>query len=165
MVEAARKFSPEKMAELLAWEHEHLGGRPLGPDGEPLGTSDWPDWIPLIGPPPWQEAPKSDDPDPDLLPQRSRDNDGIPNDLLRPALERRDISTGAVGLWSMLVSYYWSCEDDRTIIQLHDHRPQDAAETDVLLAELAAVGMVTISAYGVVTISPDHLGELAPIRT
>jgi hypothetical protein len=65
----------------------------------------------------------------------------------------------------VLGSYYWCCEDDRTITQLHEHRPQDRAETDELLAELAAVGMVTISAYGVVTINPDHLGELAPAQT
>lgn len=65
----------------------------------------------------------------------------------------------------MLVSYYWSCEPDRTITQLHEHRPQDAAETDQLLAELAAVDMVTISAFGVVMINPDHLGELAPVQT
>jgi hypothetical protein len=65
----------------------------------------------------------------------------------------------------MLVSYYWCCEDDRTIAQLHEHRPQDRVETDELLAELAAVGMVTISASGVVTINPDHLGELAPAQT
>lgn len=162
MVEAGKKFSAEEMAELLAWEREHLGGRTLGPDGDPLGTSDWPGWIPLIGPPPWNEAPESDDPVPDLLPTRSLHNDGVPIDLLRPIFERRDLSSGAIGLWSMLVSYYWSCEADRTITQLHDHRPQDAAETDQLLAELAAAGMVTVSPFGVVTINPDHLGELAP---
>jgi hypothetical protein len=99
------------------------------------------------------------------VPVRSPNNDGVPVDLLRPALERRDISAGAAGLWSMLVSYYWCCADDRTITQLHEHRPQDAAETNTLLAELAAVGMVTISADGVVTINPEHLGELAPIQT
>lgn len=164
MVEAGRKFSPEQMAELQAWEGEHLN-RVMGPDGEPLGTSDWPGWVPLIGLPPWREAPATDDPDPDLLPIRSPDNDGVPVDLLRPALERRDISAGAVGLWSMLVSYYWCCKDDRTITQLHEHRPQDRAETDEFLAELVDVGMVTVSAAGVVTINPDHLGELAPTPT
>ena len=58
--------------------------------------------------------------------------------------------------------FYWCGEDDRTITQLHEHRPEDRVETDELLAELAAIGMVTISAAGVVTINPDHLGELAP---
>ncbi len=62
----------------------------------------------------------------------------------------------------MLVSYYWSCEADRTITQLHDHRPHDAAETDELLAALTAVDMITVSPFGVVTINPDHLGELTP---
>jgi hypothetical protein len=47
MVEAGEKLSPEKMAELPAWEDEHLGR-----EDEPLGTIDWPGWIPLIGPPP-----------------------------------------------------------------------------------------------------------------
>lgn len=99
MLEAGEQFSPEKMAELLAWEDEHLG-RNTGPDGRSFGTSDWPGWVPLIGPPPWREDPATDDPDPDLVPVRSPDNDGVPVDLLRPALERRDISLGAAGLWA-----------------------------------------------------------------
>lgn len=160
MADAWEKLPLVKKAELLAWEEEHLGR-----EDETFGTGDWPDWIPLIGPRPRLGGPEADDPDPDLLPVRSPDNDGVPVDLLRPALERRDLSAGAAGLWSMLVSYYWCCEADRTITQLHEHRPQDAAETDALLGELAAVGMVTISGDDVVTINPEHLGELAPIQT
>lgn len=67
MARAGKDLSPEKMAELLAWEDEHLG-RTIGPDGEPVGTSDWPGWIPLIGPPPWRKALIADDPGPAVAP-------------------------------------------------------------------------------------------------
>jgi hypothetical protein len=69
---------------------------------------------------------------------------------------------GSLGLWSMLVSYYWSSEANRTVKQLHEHRPQDAAETDDLVQELSAVGLVRVvpRADGelVVSINVDALG-------
>lgn len=172
MVAAARQFSAAEMAELQVWEGEHLGGRALKADGEPFGTSDWPGWAPLIGPAPWDERPvlhasEDADPaetDPGPVPVPSPDNDGVPIDLLRPVLNSRGLSAGACGLWSMLVSYYWSCEDDRTITQLHAHRPDDVTETDMLLAELTAAGMISISDTEVVTINPDKLGVIAPPR-
>lgn len=96
----------------------------------------------------------------------SPDNDGVPIDVLRPVMERRDLSLGASGLWAMLVSYYWSCEDNRTVAQLHEHRPQDAAETDTLLAELSGAGLVEVlsapSGEQVVSINPDALGVARP---
>lgn len=167
MVEVARRFSAEEMAELQAWDDEHLGGRVLKSDGEPFGTSDWPGWVPLIGPAPWDERPtpdgsETDAPDPGPIPVPSPDNDGVPIDLLRPVLNGRGVSAGACGLWGMLVSYYWSCEDDRTVTQLHEHQPDDITETDTLLSELVAAGMITISASGMVTINPDELGVISP---
>ena len=177
MVEAGRGLSEVEMAELRAWEDTHLGGLVLGPDGEPFGTSDWPGWIPPIGAPPWREpsatdgpddpdgpADNVDDVDPGPVPVPSPDNDGVPVDLLRPTLDHGTVSLGAAGLWTMLVSYYWSCEDDRTITELHEHRPDNVVETDELLAELSAAGMVTVSAEGVVSIDPDHLGVIGPPR-
>ena len=92
----------------------------------------------------------------------SPENDGVPIDILRPVLDRRDLSMGARGLWTMLVSYYWSCEDNRTVDQLHKHRPQDAAETDSLLAELDEARLIEVitapSGDRVVSINPDALG-------
>jgi hypothetical protein len=126
LVEARRSMSMELRAELEAWENEHLR------HNNQLGTSDWPGWASLIGPPP-----------PDST-QPSTLNTGVPVDVLRPVLGRRDASLGSLGLWSMLVSYYWSSEADRTVKQLHEHRPQDAAETDDLVQELSAVGLVRV---------------------
>lgn len=91
-------------------------------------------------------------------------NDGVPTDVLRPVLDRRDLSMGARGLWMILVSYYWNCEDNRTVDQLHEHRPQDADETDVLLAELDEAGLIEVltasSGERIVSINPDALGAV-----
>ncbi|WP_226366982.1 hypothetical protein [Pseudonocardia sp. ICBG162] len=161
LVEAARNFSPETMAELSAWEDEHLG-RTVGPDGDTVGTSDWPGWIPLVGPPPWHRDPTADAADRDPVPVPAPDNDGVPIDLLRPVLDQQSLSAGAQGLWAMLVSFYWCCEDDRTVTQLHEHGPDSTTEIDMVLGELTAAGMVTVTAHGVVSIDPDHLGVIGP---
>lgn len=96
----------------------------------------------------------------------SPENDGVPVEVLRPGMERPDMSLGARGLWAMLVSYYWSCEDNRTVAQLHEHRPQDADETDAMLAELCGAGMVEVltapTGDRVVSINPDALGVAPP---
>jgi hypothetical protein len=96
----------------------------------------------------------------------SPENDGMPIEVLRPVMDRRDLSLGARGLWAMLVSYNWSCEDNRTVEQLHEHRPQDADETDALLAELSGVGLIEVlsapSGDCVVSINPDALGVARP---
>jgi len=144
MTNAYSAMTEQQRADLEAWEHEHLGR-----DDE-VGTSDWPGWIPLIGAPPR----------PDPVP--SPENDGVPVDILRPVLDRRDLSIGAKGLWSMLVSYHWCCEPDRTVAQLHEHRPQEIAETDELVQELADASLVRISPRAdgehVVSIDTDALG-------
>jgi hypothetical protein len=96
----------------------------------------------------------------------SPDNDGVPIDVLRPVMDRSDLSIGARGLWAMLVSYYWSREDNRSVDQLHEHRPQDAAETDALLEELATADLVVVHAAPdgsrIVSIDPAGLGTVGP---
>ncbi|ODU05883.1 MAG: hypothetical protein ABS81_06345 [Pseudonocardia sp. SCN 72-86] len=94
----------------------------------------------------------------------SPDNDGVPINVLRPVMDRCDLSIGGRGLWAMLVSYYWSCEANRSVDQLHEHRPQDVEETDALLEELVGVGLIEVitapDGERIVSINADALGAV-----
>lgn len=46
MVSAAEAMAPDERAEFDEWDQDRPGN---------VGTSDWPGWLPLIGPPPWSQ--------------------------------------------------------------------------------------------------------------